>query len=136
MKYIFTQGERLAVAIIINQIEGVNRTDARLISKVDEHLVLSEVQNTGVPIAEMGKAAEFELAELEVEWIKDHINKSFEQQKVPPFVAGSALSLEEKLKADPKEKLEKKAKKKSKTNDSLPEIPPEELLDEEPVPEE
>lgn len=110
MKYIFTKGERLAVSIIINQLEGVNRTDARLVSKVDEHLELGEVQ-VGVALVDMGKVAEFELAELEVEWIKDHINKSFEQQKVPPFVAGSALSLEEKLKAE-LEKPEKKAKKK------------------------
>jgi len=102
MKYVFTKGERLAVSIIINQIEGVNRTDARLISKVDEHLELSEVL-AGVPIASMGEVAEFDLAELEVEWIKDHINKAFEAQKVPPFVAGSALSLEEKLKDEPEE---------------------------------
>ena len=99
MKYTLTKGERLTVSIIINQIEGVNRTDARLISKVDEHLELSEVL-AGVPIAKMGETAGFDLAELEVEWIKDHINKAFEAQKIPPFVAGSALSLEDKLKVE------------------------------------
>ena len=96
MKYMFTKGERLAVSIIINQIEGVNRTDARLISKIDEHMELSEVL-AGVPVASMGEIAGFDLAELEVEWIKDHINKTFDTQKMPPFVAGSALSLEDKL---------------------------------------
>ena len=106
MKCVLTKGERLAVSIIINQIEGVNRTDARLISKVDEHLKLGEVL-TGVPIAKMGETAEFDLAELEVEWIKDHVNKAFEAQKIPPFVAGSALSLEDKLNlAKPEDVLE------------------------------
>ena len=102
MKYVLTKGERLVVSIIINQIEGVNRTDARLISKVDEHLELSEVM-AGVPVAKMEEVAEFDLAELEVEWIKDHVNKAFEAQKVPPFAAGSALSLEDKLKNEPEE---------------------------------
>lgn len=111
MKYIFTKGERLAIAVIINQLEGVNRTDARLVSKVDEHLELGEVQ-AGVTPDKMGDVAEFELAELEVEWIKDHINKSFEKQKVPPFAAGSALSLEDKLKAELEKRPEKKAKEK------------------------
>ena len=107
MKYTFTKGERLAVAIVINQLEGVNRTDARLVSKVDEHLELGEVQ-LGVPLANMGEVAEFELAELEVEWIQDHIDKSFKKQRVPPFVAPHALSLEEKLKAEPKKEAKKK----------------------------
>ena len=99
MKYIFTKGERLAVSVIIAQLEGVNRTDARLISKVDEHLELDEVQ-AGVPIINMGDRAEFELAVLEVEWIQDHINKCFDKQKVPPFIAKHVLSLENKFKPE------------------------------------
>ncbi len=118
MNYVFTKGERLAVSIVINQIEGVNRTDARLISKVDEHLELGEVL-AGVPIASMGEKAEFDLADLEVDWIKDHVNKAFDAQKVPPFIAGSALSLEDKLKVD-----EPEPDKKTKKEKKLP-VPPE-----------
>ena len=127
MKYVFTKGERLAVAIIINQIEGVNRTDARLVSKIDEHLELGEVQ-AGVPLPGMGEVAEFDLADLEVEWIKDHINKSFEQQKMPPFIAGSALSLEDKLKVD--EPVPDKKTKKSKPPVPAELAPDEELIEE------
>ncbi len=113
MKYTLFKGERLLVAILINNLPGVNRTDGRLVSKVHEHLVLAEVQMGTMPIPVMEDKSEYELAELEALWIMDHINKSFEKSQVPPNLAKYAFSLEDKLKVDePEEEPDKPAKKK------------------------
>ena len=101
MIYTISKGERVLVTWLINQLEGVNRTDARLITKVEEHLELDDVAT--VPVAVIHEKAEFELVDLEVAWILDHINKVFDTQKMPPTLAKYALSLEEALKEESKE---------------------------------
>lgn len=101
MEYVISKGERVLVAVLINSLPGVNRTDARLVTKVSDHLALEEVGS--VPVVELGEVNEFDLAELEVSWITDHLNKAFEKQEVPPGLAKHALSLEEKLKVEEQE---------------------------------
>lgn len=102
MIYIISKGERILVTWLINQLEGVNRTDARLITKVEEHLELDDVAR--VPVATINEKSKFELVDLEVAWITDHINKTFDTQKMPPSLAKHALSLEDKLKEEVKKK--------------------------------
>jgi len=94
--YNISNGERAVVLMLINKIDGVNRTDGRLVVKVQEHLRTEEVIQ--VPIAELDDTEDYELTELEVEWLIDHIDKSFNKQEMPPSFARFALSLEEKLK--------------------------------------
>ena len=96
MEFVFSKGERFVVAFMIGQLAGVNRTDARLVAKVSEHLELDVVQS--IPNAELTQEGEFELATLEIDWVLDHINKTFNDQKMPPMSSRFALSLEDKLK--------------------------------------
>ena len=97
MKYTISKGERILINWLIDQLKGVNRTDARLIAKIDEHLELGEVQ-TAVPVSEVNDVNKFELAELEVSWVLDHIDKEFEKQAILPSLAKYALSVENKFK--------------------------------------
>ncbi len=96
MEYKISKGERALVLWIISQLPGVNRTDARLVSKVREHMLLEEVEN-GIPKKEIEDTSAIDLAELEVAWVLDHINKMFEASKVPPMISDMALSLEDKF---------------------------------------
>jgi len=98
MMHEISKGERILVSWLIGKLEGVNRTDARLIRKVSEHLELDDVMS--VPMDEIEEASEFELAELETEWILDYIDKSFGKQEVPPALSKYALSMEEKFKQE------------------------------------
>jgi hypothetical protein len=127
MKYRISKGERVLVSWLIVNLPGVNRTDGRLVTKIGDHLDLHEVA-VPVPFEDAKSVSDYELSELEVQWILDHIEKAFNKQEVPSNLATHAFSLEDTIK--PEEKLDKKSKKKSKAA----EIPPEELLDEEPIP--
>lgn len=106
MKYEINKGERILTAWLINNIKGVNRTDARLITKVYEHLDLGEVQGA-VPLKDLKKLFAVDLADLEVKWITDHINKAFDKQEIPPSLASYTLSLEDKLKIEDTEDMDK-----------------------------
>lgn len=107
MKYKISKGERVFVSWLIINLPGVNRTDGRLVTKIGDHLNLDEVA-IPVPVEDAKSVSEFELAELEVQWILDHIEKAFNKQETPSHLAKHAFSLEDVIK--PKEKDEKPKK--------------------------
>ena len=99
MSYPITKAERAVTLQLISTLKGVNRTDGRLIGKIEDDLRLGEV--VAVAQADVDVTDTFDLGELEVAWILDHVNKAFEKSEMPPMMAKYALSLEAKLK-DPK----------------------------------
>jgi len=95
MKYSINKGERAFVLWMLNQIEGVDRTGGRVVTKLKDALELDDVRT--VPIAEIYDEQEVELGEIEGTWILDQIEQSFKKHKVPTHFAGFAFSLEEKI---------------------------------------
>ena len=94
----FTNGERAVIYIMIQQMEGVDKNDARMVVVLGDTLNLNDQQSYS--LADQDKAEEYSLGALELGWIKEKLNESFNARKVPPFVAKHALTLSEKLEAD------------------------------------
>ncbi len=110
MKFKISKGERVLVSWLIVNLPGVNRTDGRLVTKIGDHLDLHEVA-VPVPLEDAKSKSEYELAELEVQWILDHIEKAFNKQEIPPNLAMHAFSLEDVIKPKEDKPEEKKSKK-------------------------
>lgn len=90
-----TNGERAVISILIQQIEGVDKNDARMVVAVGDTLNLNDQQSFGTAEQDVGE--EYEIGKIEKGWIKDKLNSAFQARKVPPFVAKHALSLSDKL---------------------------------------
>ena len=93
-------GERFVVSNLITNKGTTNRTDARLVVNVEDHLELSAEDNLGgsITLDEAKDENIYTLSQLEAEWILDLIEKGFVQEKMPIRLARFALTLEEKLK--------------------------------------
>lgn len=90
-----TKGDRLVVGWAIGQMQGVNKTDARLVVSLQDHLKLDEV--TEVKHEELDQNSDYEISDLQLGWIKDQMNGAFDAAKVPPPLARYTLALLEKV---------------------------------------
>lgn len=88
-------GERAVISIIIQKMEGVDKNDARMVVAVGDKLNLNDQEKFNV--SEQDKGEEFDLAGVEVDWIRDILANAFRSRTVPPFIAKPALSLSDKL---------------------------------------
>jgi hypothetical protein len=93
--YHLDAADRFVIGWLIGQLPGVNRTDARIISSLDEKLKLGEVPSW--KRGEEGDAEPFELTKIEVDWIRDHIDAKFKEQKVPPQLSQPVTKLDDYL---------------------------------------
>ena len=96
MKYEVNKGERALTAWLITNRPGVDRTNARVITKVYESLELDDVQGA-IPLNKLHEESKVELAEFEAQWIIDQLNQAFEKTQVPANLSMYALSLDDKL---------------------------------------
>lgn len=94
--YDISNAERAMVLQIVSGVEGVDRTEARIIDRITTLLDLYRVTN--VPMEEADEENNYALQTAEVEWLLDQINEWFGDKKVQPLTAGFFLSLETKLK--------------------------------------
>lgn len=90
-----TNGERAVISVLIQQMEGVDKNDARMVVALSDKLNLNDQQSYSV--AQQDDSENYDLANVELFWLKDLLNEAFRQRKVPPFVAKHALSLSGKL---------------------------------------
>lgn len=93
--YQLNAADRFIVGWLIGQLSGVNRTDARIISSLDSKLKLEDVPSW--KRGEEGDAEPFELTKIEVDWIRDHIDAKFKEQKVPPQLSQPTTALDDYL---------------------------------------
>lgn len=93
-------GERLTLTQVINDLRTTNRTDGRLIVKIEDSLDLDSPELEGGVDREKAEARrDFVISEIEAKWILDHIEKAFSGTAMPVRLVRFALSLEELLKA-------------------------------------
>ncbi|NOR90107.1 MAG: hypothetical protein GQ524_07610 [Anaerolineales bacterium] len=90
-----SNGERAVISILVQQMEGVDKNDARMVVAVGDTLNLNDQQS--FKLDEQDITEEYDIGKVEKGWIKDKLNDAFQARKVPPFVAKHALTLSDKL---------------------------------------
>jgi len=90
---LLTTGERALISVLIKQMPGVDKNDARMVVTIGESLRFEEEFS----VASWKEEQPFELSKLEIGWLKDKLNESFRGRKVPPSFAREALALSDKL---------------------------------------
>lgn len=91
-----SNGERSVIYNII-VTKGVNKQDARMVVSLNDKLNLEDPQSFRP--SETDDNQEYDLAEVELGWIKDRLNGAFNESRVPSFLSKWAISLIEKLEA-------------------------------------
>lgn len=93
---LLTTGERALVSVLIKQMPGVDKNDARMVVTIGESLRFEE----DLSVASWKEEQPFELSKLEIGWIRDRLSEAFKGRKVPPSFAREALALSDKLEVE------------------------------------
>jgi len=96
----------LLVFWMLNQIEGVNKTDARIVSKVEDAFDLISKPSMELPPEEYNNDIDIEVSELELGWIRDKLESFFKQSKVPTRLGRFAIEFDDRMKEIIEEKSE------------------------------
>lgn len=95
MKITFTKIERGAILDCVMSLQGVSRSDALLLRSVDEKLKLQET--AVLRSDEFEENSEYELNEVETEWLLGVVDRQFKASAVNPRLSSALLSAESKL---------------------------------------
>jgi len=96
MKISLTKIERGGILDVVMSLQGINRSDALLLRSIEIKLELREV--TVLQQSELDDNSEYDLSDIEIEWLSVVIDKQFGASAINPRLASSVLSVESKLK--------------------------------------
>jgi len=92
----FYKADRVVVGWLLTTVQGVNRTDARIVAKLRSAF---DIENLGVIRNEEAQDKyKAEVSDLELRWVLDIIDKRFGESAVPTNLAAYVLDFEERAK--------------------------------------
>ncbi len=92
----FCKADRVVVGWLLSTVKGVNRTDARIVSKLRSAFEIEDLRAVQNEEARDEYAAE--VSDLELRWVLDIIDKRFGESAVPTNLAAYVLDFEERAK--------------------------------------
>ena len=101
--------DRMAVAWLVQNAGGQDRTGARLIDSIEQSLSLPELpREINMRIKPESPGTAFELDAQQIDWIRDQIDSHFKAKSVVPIMCSALLALDKMMVLDPKEPGEEK----------------------------
>ena len=92
----FYKADRVVIGWLLTTVQGVNRTDARIVAKLRSAFDIENLDT--VKKKEARDEYEAEVSDLELRWVLDIIDKRFDESAVPTNLAAYVLDFEERAK--------------------------------------
>jgi hypothetical protein len=90
-----TKIERGGVLDAVMSLQGINRSDAMLFRSIEGKLKLQDV--IALRQSEFDDADDYDLSDVEIEWLLNVIDKQFSASAINPRLASAILSIDGKL---------------------------------------